>query len=120
VTRLADAPEPDLAAVFASSYHALSPAAARLFRLIPLHPGPAITPEDAARLLDVNARTARILLSELAQQMLVQMRGHDYVMHDLRRAYASELAAGDDPRDREAAASRLYGHLGIEPISLRG
>jgi DNA-binding SARP family transcriptional activator len=109
--RLADAPEPDLAAVFASSYRALSPAAARLFRLIPLHLGPTITPEVAARLLDVNARTARLLLSELAQQMLVQMRGHDYLMHDLIHAYASELGAEDDPRDREAAFARLDGHL---------
>ncbi|WP_433381418.1 BTAD domain-containing putative transcriptional regulator [Actinoplanes sp. CA-142083] len=94
--RLKGAPEPDLAAVFACSYNVLSPAAAQLFRLIPLYPGTAVTPEIAARLLDVNARTARILLAELAQQMLVQMRGNDYLMHDLLRAYASDLSAAED------------------------
>lgn len=119
LSQLAEAPSMDLATVFSWSYRALSAPAARLFRLIPLHPGPSITAQAAAHLLDVNARTARILLSELALQMLTQVRGGEHFMHDLLRAYAAELSEDlDDPRDREAATCRLHQHLGADAFPL--
>ncbi|XVU21636.1 BTAD domain-containing putative transcriptional regulator [Actinoplanes sp. CA-054009] len=105
--------EGNLAAVFSWSYRALSPAAAALFRLLPLYPGPEITVDVAAALAGTDERTARSLLGELAQQMLTQVRGGRHQVHDLLRAYAAGLSEAEDTRPgRDAAASRLYEHLG--------
>ncbi|MFF5084013.1 BTAD domain-containing putative transcriptional regulator [Actinoplanes sp. NPDC000266] len=105
--------EGSLAAIFSWSYRALSPAAAALFRLLPLYPGPEITVDVAAALAGTGERAARLLLGELAQQMLTQVRGGRHQLHDLLRAYAAGLSEAEDPGpSRDAAASRLYEHLG--------
>ncbi|MFC3742935.1 AfsR/SARP family transcriptional regulator [Paractinoplanes deccanensis] len=102
-----------LAAIFSWSYRALSPAAARLFRLLPVYPGPDITVDVAAALAGTDERTARSLLGELAAQMLTQVRGGRHQLHDLLRAYAWGLSEAEDPPpSRDAAAARLYEHLG--------
>src|SRR5205807_541760 len=55
----------DVRAVFACSYLALGPAAARLFRLLGLHRGPEIGAPAAASLAGVPVPAARRLLAEL-------------------------------------------------------
>ena len=50
----------DVRAVFSWSYRALSAGAARLFRLLGLHPGPDITVGAAASLAAVRRRTGRV------------------------------------------------------------
>jgi tetratricopeptide (TPR) repeat protein len=96
-------PDLDLRAVFSWSYAALSPAAARLFRLLGVHPGADIH-SDACRALAGGG--AVIALRELTSAHLLS----EYVpgrfrLHDLLRAYATELATTDP--ERPAAAARL-------------
>jgi DNA-binding SARP family transcriptional activator len=81
----------DVRAAFSWSYRALGPAAARLFRLLGLHPGQDISVENAAALF--GAPRVRPLLAELTRaHLLVERRPGRYVLHDLLRAYAVELA----------------------------
>ncbi|MEU9740431.1 BTAD domain-containing putative transcriptional regulator [Micromonospora chersina] len=103
-----DDPQTGLRAVFSWSYEALSAPAARLFRLLPVHPGPDISTAAAAGLAGVPLRTARALLGELSRAHLV---GEDlpdrYRTHDLLRAYAAELGEENDgPAERAAAELR--------------
>ncbi len=100
----------DVRAVFSWSYHALTPAAARLFRLLGLHPGPDVSVAAAASLL--GALPVRTLLAELARaHLLTEHQPGRYVFHDLLRAYATEQAAlHDSAAERRAAISRLHDH----------
>ncbi|ONK12547.1 BTAD domain-containing putative transcriptional regulator [Streptomyces sp. MP131-18] len=99
----------DIRALFSWSYRALSPAAARLFRLGGLHPGPDLTPVSAAALTGLPPRSARAQLAELSRaQLLTEREPGRYAMHDLLRAYARELtAATDDAAERRAATRRV-------------
>jgi DNA-binding SARP family transcriptional activator/Tfp pilus assembly protein PilF len=99
-------------AVFSWSYHHLSAAAARMFRLFGLHPGPDIALLAAARLADLDPAHARETLGELARaHLLTQYSPGRYLCHDLLRAYAASLAAAHDPQDDQASARiRLYDH----------
>lgn len=91
---------------FDRSYAALEPEAARLFRLLGLHPGPDFTAEAAAALLDAPRPEAERLLDRLTTAGLVQHATADrYQFHDLLRLYAAEHAA--DAPDRAAAWHRL-------------
>jgi DNA-binding SARP family transcriptional activator len=105
-------PASDARAVLSWSYQALTPEAARLFRLLGLHPGPDIGVTAAASLAGVDALRARALLDELARASLcTEHRPGRYAAHDLLRAYARELAAAHDSEpDRLAAARRMLGH----------
>ncbi len=95
----------DLRSVFGWSYRILSPAAARLFRLLSLSPGPDVTAFAAAALA---GGPAAGLLAELVRTQLLGERAPGrYTMHDLLRAYAAEQAAGDDPAEIRAARERL-------------
>jgi DNA-binding SARP family transcriptional activator/tetratricopeptide (TPR) repeat protein len=98
-----------LRAVLSWSYRDLAPDAAHLLRRLGLHPGPDFEPCAAAALAGGTAAEAGQLLGTLARAHLVQrMRGR-YAMHDLLRAYASELgAAQEDGRERRAARTRLF------------
>jgi DNA-binding SARP family transcriptional activator len=105
-------PLTDIRAVFSASYQALSPVAARLFRLLGLHHGPDISTAAAASLAGLPPAAARRPLAELARAHLTteRMPGR-YAFHDLLRAYATELAEEqDDPADRDAAVRRLLDH----------
>ncbi|HEV2371139.1 MAG TPA: tetratricopeptide repeat protein [Streptosporangiaceae bacterium] len=95
--------------VFSWSYRALEPAAARLFRLLGLHPGPDFTVPVAAALADEDVHKARRLVDLLADAHLIERSGPDrYRCHDLMRAYAAERARADEPAAQiEAAARRL-------------
>ncbi|MER7441667.1 AfsR/SARP family transcriptional regulator [Micromonospora avicenniae] len=98
----------DLAAVFSWSYRALSPEAARLFRLLPLHPAGELSVEAVAALAGLSPRSARTLLAELGAQLLVEPGDGRWRMHDLLRAYAVELGEEhDDVAERDAAVERI-------------
>ena len=79
--------------VFSWSYRSLSQPAARMFRLLGLHPGPDITEAAAASLAGVAADQAHRSLAELTAAHLVteQVPGR-FSFHDLLRAYAAEQA----------------------------
>jgi DNA-binding SARP family transcriptional activator/tetratricopeptide (TPR) repeat protein len=104
-------PATDARAVFSWSYLQLSPAAARLFRLLGLHPGPDIATPAAASLAGLPITEVRPLLTELALAHLVAHTPGRYACHDLLRAYASELAQTvDSDTDRGAALHRALSH----------
>jgi len=105
-------PATDPRAVFSWSYLQLSAPAARLFRLIGLHPGPELGTRAATSLAGSPPGDARPLLAELAGAHLVdERRPGRYGCHDLLRAYARELARSlDSEADRLAATHRVLGH----------
>jgi DNA-binding SARP family transcriptional activator/tetratricopeptide (TPR) repeat protein len=105
-------PVTDPRAVFSWSYLRLTPPAARLFRLLGVHPGPELGVRAAASLAALPAAKVRPVLAELAQTHLIaEPAPGRYACHDLLRAYAAELAsAAESPADRAAAAHRLLGH----------
>ncbi|MFD5319086.1 ATP-binding protein [Streptomyces sp. NPDC127098] len=102
----------DVRAVFSWSYRALSEDAARLFRLLGLHPGPDLSLPAAASLAGAPEHRVRPLLAELTRVHLVDRPTPDrHAPHDLLRAYARELADAVDPEaDRRAARRRLVEH----------
>ena len=112
---LAGFTDPDLAsdvrAVFSWSYRQLSPAAARLFRLLGLHPGSDIGLPAAASLAGGPAAAVRPLLTELARAHLIERAAGRHASHDLLRAYAAELAwALESDEQRAAALHRVLSH----------
>ena len=97
-------------AVFSWSCRHLRPDSARTFRLLGLHPGPGLDCYAAAALTGTSAEQSRDVLDQLARAHLIQpARRGWFSMHDLLRAYARELAAGEDTEDeRQAALTRLF------------
>jgi DNA-binding SARP family transcriptional activator/tetratricopeptide (TPR) repeat protein len=99
-------------AVFSWSYQQLTPDAARMFRLLGIHPGPDITVPAAASLAAIAEADARRLLPGLARAHLIaeHVPGR-YTFHDLLRAYAAERAQHTDSQaDRDAATGRVLDH----------
>jgi len=108
-TLTGDSPGTDLRTVLSWSYHALGPAAAGLFRLLGVAPGPEVTVPVAASLAGIEAGQARRSLGELLRNnLIIELRPGRYTLHDLLRAYAAELAAGDP--QRRAAIGRVLSH----------
>ncbi|MFF7073765.1 AfsR/SARP family transcriptional regulator [Streptomyces pseudovenezuelae] len=107
-----DDPSGGVRAVFSWSYRMLSPNAARLFRLLSLHPGPDAAPPAVAALAGVTEDSAQALLTELTDaQLLTEHRPGRYTFHDLLRAYAAECtAAEDDDVTRHTATLRMLDH----------
>jgi DNA-binding SARP family transcriptional activator/tetratricopeptide (TPR) repeat protein len=115
---LGDDDETDPRTVFSWSYRSLSPAAARLFRLLGANPGPDISAAAATSLAADGAvsRTAEAAgdpvgdaLAELVRASLLgEHRPGRYVMHDLLRAYAADLLP---ETERGPAVRRLLDHL---------
>ena len=97
---------------FSWSYQNLSPATARMFRLLSVHPGPDITAAAAASLAGLDLPQARHLLRELTRYHLLNEQTPDrYDVHDLLRVYAAELAAAtDDGAARQDARARILDH----------
>lgn len=95
--------------VFAQSYHHLSEDAARMFRLLGVHPGPDIGLPAAASLAAVPVDHARKALDELARAYLVvEHQPGRFTFHDLLRAYAAEQArVQESPDGLEEAVRRL-------------
>ncbi|MCU7730042.1 tetratricopeptide repeat protein [Actinoplanes sp. KI2] len=99
-------------AVFSCSYAALSPAAARMFLLLGLHPGPEISAAAAASLAARTAPEALALLAELTRaSLLSEPYPGRFAIHDLLRAYAHEQArARLADGDRNETVRRLLAH----------
>jgi DNA-binding SARP family transcriptional activator/tetratricopeptide (TPR) repeat protein len=105
-------PAASVRAVFSWSCQQLSEPAARLFRLLGLHPGPDITTAAAASLAGLAPCQAQPLITELADAHLVaEPAPGRYAFHDLLRAYAADLAAAaDSDAQRQEAVRRVLGH----------
>ncbi len=119
--------------VYSWSCEQLSPPAARMFRLLGLHPNPDVSLAAAASIAGLALPEARSALDELTQSsLLTEDRPGRYSFHDLLHLYAAEQAA-----DHEGAAGcrsivrRLLDHYlisahraamllgpGREPVSL--
>jgi tetratricopeptide (TPR) repeat protein/transcriptional regulator with XRE-family HTH domain len=105
---VSDEPASDLRTVLSWSYQSLAPDAARMFRLLGLHPGPGISLDAAASLAGLAPASARLLLGQIAGAGLVaEPTPGRFVMHDLLRAYAGELSALESPEERRHATARL-------------
>jgi DNA-binding SARP family transcriptional activator/tetratricopeptide (TPR) repeat protein len=100
--------------VFSWSFRHLDPAAARMFRLLGLHPGHglALDCHAAAALVGGTAEQAERLLQTLTRAHLTQLTGPGrYGMHDLLCACARDLATDSYPEEeRRAALSRMFDH----------
>jgi tetratricopeptide (TPR) repeat protein/transcriptional regulator with XRE-family HTH domain len=94
------------------SYQQLSSGAARMFRLLSLHPGPGITAAAAASLAGTGVPRSRQQLRELARcHLLTEYAPGRYAFHDLVRLYAAELGqAIDSAADRHTALARVLDH----------
>jgi tetratricopeptide (TPR) repeat protein/transcriptional regulator with XRE-family HTH domain len=105
-------PSGDVRAVFSWSYRTLTPDAARLFRLLGLHPGPDLSAAAAASLAGLHPRQVWLQLAELTRaHLLVEHTPGRYTFHDLLRAYAAEQAHGiDTDQQRHAATERMLDH----------
>ncbi|WP_410648889.1 tetratricopeptide repeat protein [Amycolatopsis sp. cmx-4-54] len=97
LTKLSPVGEASLTATFDSSYSALSPHAARLYRLVGEYPGLTVEVGAAAAALRVSDAEAADGLQELADASLLEEIGEDgYRFHDLVRLHARALP--DDER----------------------
>ncbi len=105
-------PAASVRAVLSWSCQQLSPEAARMFRLLGLHPGPDISVPAAASLTAAALPAATRALRELTvASLLTEHPAGRYAFHDLLRAYAAELAqAADDEQARKAATDRILDH----------
>ncbi|NUT47501.1 MAG: tetratricopeptide repeat protein [Saccharothrix sp.] len=94
---------------FDLSYHALTPAAARLYRLLGLYPGREFGAGLAGATADVPEEQAEQLLDELSNASLLIDRGPDaYRFHDLLRLHAARHADDQDsPEERDRALRRM-------------
>jgi transcriptional regulator with XRE-family HTH domain len=105
-------PATSLRTLYACSYRQLAGPAARMFRLLSVHPGPDITSPAAASLAAIPADRAHTVLRELARCHLVSehVPGR-FAFHNLLRAYATERARADDAGpDRRRAFLRALDH----------
>ena len=102
-------PAANVRTVFSLSYRHLPEAAARMFRLLGLHPGPDISAPAAATLAKVTLASARAALRDLTRaSLIIENVPERYTFHDLLRAYAAEQAAdaADTADGGEADATR--------------
>jgi tetratricopeptide (TPR) repeat protein/transcriptional regulator with XRE-family HTH domain len=101
-------PAASVRTVFSWSLRNLGAPAARMFRLLGLHPGPDITMPAAASLACLPPSEARRALRELAEAHLITEHAPGrFSLHDLLRAYAAEQAAErEQDTERRAAIER--------------
>jgi len=99
-------------AVLSWSYDQLSEPAARMFRLLGVHPGPDISLSAAASLAGMPRAGAGAALRELARtHMVAEYLPARFTFHDLLRAYAVDQAERTDPEpERRAAGHRVLDH----------
>ncbi|MEV4051975.1 tetratricopeptide repeat protein [Amycolatopsis sp. NPDC049688] len=102
----------DLGAVFSWSYRTLSAAAARMFRLLSLHPGPVISLSAATSLAGTGPGRARAALAELVKaQLLTEPGPGRFTYHDLLRAYSADRGRREETGPaRRAALHRMLDH----------
>jgi len=102
---------PSVGVAFELSYRRLDEAAARVFRLLPVNPGPDASTAALAALTDMPVGEARAAIGQLVQAHLLETAAGStgrWRMHDLLRLYASQLSDVHADRDgREQARDRL-------------
>jgi DNA-binding SARP family transcriptional activator len=99
-------------AVFSWSQKNLSRPAAKMFRLLGMHPGPDIAIAAAASLAACDVAQARRILAELAGAHVVTEHAPGrWALHDLLHVYASEQARREESHTaRDAAMLRVLDH----------
>ncbi|MFI9382374.1 BTAD domain-containing putative transcriptional regulator [Kutzneria sp. NPDC052558] len=101
----------DVRTSFSRSYEALSPAAARLFHTLALHPTREIGPIEAASMIGAPPERTRPLLAELASAQLVdEYRPGRYSWPGIVRDYGIELATALSAGERDLVRRRLFDH----------
>ncbi|MFJ5609173.1 ATP-binding protein [Streptomyces sp. NPDC093221] len=100
----------NLRSVFQGSYALLPPPVARLFRLLGCHPGPDLDATACAALLGEQAPPDELLDALTAAHLVRQYAPGRYVLHDLLRLYAKELADDGPAAERATAVERLLRH----------
>ncbi|GIM85326.1 AfsR/SARP family transcriptional regulator [Winogradskya consettensis] len=123
-------PGSDLRAVFSWSFRALRPDAARLFRLLGMHPGPDLGVGAAASLAGLSVRVVEALLDDLlGASLLTEHAPGRFVLHDLLRVYALEQGADHEARERlfehylhtaQTASRTLHGPWSDLPLAAPG
>jgi transcriptional regulator with XRE-family HTH domain/tetratricopeptide (TPR) repeat protein len=90
-------PAANVRTVLSLSYRHLPDTAARMFRLLGLHPGPDISAAAAASLAGVPVAQARVALRDLTRaSLLIEVVPGRFAFHDLLRAYAAEQATSEE------------------------
>ncbi|MFH8468574.1 ATP-binding protein [Streptomyces sp. NPDC017991] len=93
------------------SYRTLPPPAARLYRLLGLHPGREFDASVASALLTTETDAARALDVLHEASLLVDAAGDRHRFHDLVRLHAAAVAGVDEPpRERAQAVRRIADH----------
>ncbi|MBN6035504.1 tetratricopeptide repeat protein [Amycolatopsis sp. 195334CR] len=90
---------------FDLSYQDLSPDAARLYRALGLHPGPEFGLGAATGAAERSMDDTEVLLGELVQSGLLDVRQDRFSFHDLVRIHAEEKAA--EAGEADAAQRRI-------------
>jgi tetratricopeptide (TPR) repeat protein/transcriptional regulator with XRE-family HTH domain len=105
-------PAASVRAVFSWSVRHLSREAARMFRLLGIHPGPDATAPATASLTAVSRGQASTALDELSRaHLLTEHSPGRYAFHDLLRAYAAEQARAHDTDEvQHQAVHRVLDH----------
>jgi DNA-binding SARP family transcriptional activator len=103
------------------SYRALGPTLAETFRMAGVFPGPRLGPYAMAALCDTEAADARKRLWALAGSFVVTEISRDvFVLHDLVRIYARELAVAELTAEyRESALRRLLRYYVVSAEAAR-
>jgi tetratricopeptide (TPR) repeat protein len=105
---------PSVAVAFELSYRRLDETAARMFRLLPVNPGPDVSTAAAVVLADLPVSQVRGVLAGLVRAHLAEASpgaGGRWRMHDLLRLYAQQLSdVQADADGREQARDRLLGY----------
>ena len=105
----------DLRDVFSWSRRQLSPAAARLFLTLGLHPGTSAPMRLAALLADLPRDTADTASRELAAAHLALLTADGRILfHDLIHLYAAESADAElDDEDRRGIRQRMFDYYAL-------
>ncbi|MCF2132176.1 NB-ARC domain-containing protein [Strepomyces sp. STD 3.1] len=98
-----------VSAAFDLSYRQLTPAAARMFRLLALVDGPDLSAACAAALTGRSVFEAEDILDELVEAGLLGADGERYRFHDLLRLFARTRLRAEEP-DGDAAEARTALH----------
>jgi tetratricopeptide (TPR) repeat protein len=102
-------PAGNVRTVLSLSYRHLPETAARMFRLLGLHPGPDISAAAAASLAGVPVAQARVALRDLTRaSLLMEVVPGRFAFHDLLRAYAAEQATS--PEGIASTTRRMLDH----------
>ncbi len=101
----------DVRAALDLSYRTLPPPAARLYRLLGLHPGPEFASPVAVAVLAGEGNAAQLLDTLHEASLLLDAGEERHRFHDLVRLHAAAKARADEPgQERERALRRIADH----------